>query len=174
PGGDLFYVDINAGTVNRIQYVAGTNPPIADIVVDKTDGPLPLEVQFDGSGSSDPDLGDFLTYAWDLDDDGVFDDSTEIAPSFTYTTGGTYRAKLQVTDPHGATAVATVTITAGNSHPTATIIAPTGSTTWQAHTVINFSGTATDPEQGTLTGTALKWTLIMQHCTNTSCHEHTI
>src|SRR6185369_5556259 len=107
------------------------------------------------------------------DDDGAFDDATDVTTSFTYTAQGTYRVKLRVTDPHGATSIATVTITAGNSHPTATIIEPTASTTWHAGTVIGFSGSATDPEQGTLDGGALKWTLIMHHCPST-CHEHTI
>ena len=87
-------------------------------------------MQFDGSGSSDPDPGDVLAYSWDLDGNGTFGDSTAVAPSRTYTSAGTYKPKLRVTDPHGATAVATVTITAGNTRPNATIITPSGSTTW--------------------------------------------
>ena len=173
PGGDLFYVAIGDGTLNRITYVAGTSPPVAVVDADKTDGPTPLTVQFDGSGSSDPDAGDVLTYAWDLDGDGAFDDSTAVAPSFVYTLVGSYTVKLQVTDPHGATSVASVTITAGNSHPTANITTPTGATTWHVGSVINFSGSATDPEQGSLPGSALTWTLVMQHCPS-NCHEHTI
>ena len=42
-------------------------------------------------GSSDPD-GDPLTYAWDLDADGAFDDSTALRPTWTYTASGTYGA----------------------------------------------------------------------------------
>ena len=43
-------------------------------------GPAPLTVSFDGSGSSDPD-GDALTFAWDLDGDGAFDDAASAATS---------------------------------------------------------------------------------------------
>ena len=173
PGGDLFYVDINGGRIMRISYVAGTEPPVAVIEVDKTDGPTPLVVQFDGSGSSDPDPGDVLAYSWDLNADGTFGDSTAIAPTATYSTTGTYKPRLRVTDPHGATAFATVTITAGNSRPTATILTPAGTTKWQAGSVIGFSGSATDPQQGTLGSSALTWTLVLHHCPD-NCHEHTV
>jgi len=173
PGGDLFYVDINGGRIMRISYVAGTEPPVAVIDVDKTDGPTPLVVQFDGSESSDPDPGDVLAYSWDLNGDGTFGDSTAIAPTATYSTSGTYKPRLRVTDPHGATAFATVTITAGNTRPTATIVTPVGTTKWQAGSVIGFSGSATDPQQGTLGSSALTWTLVLHHCPD-NCHEHTV
>jgi glucose/arabinose dehydrogenase len=173
PGGDLFYVDINGGRIMRISYVAGTEPPVAAIDVDKADGPTPLVVQFDGSGSSDPDPGDVLAYSWDLNADGTFGDSTAVAPTATYSTAGTYKPRLRVTDPHGATAFATVTITAGNTRPSATILTPGGSATWQAGSVIGFSGSATDPQQGTLGSSALTWTLVLHHCPD-NCHEHTV
>src|SRR6185436_18154940 len=154
-------------------YTAGTEPPVADIAVNKTDGPTPLTVQFDGSGSSDPDPGDTLAFSWDLDGNGTFGDSTQVAPSRTYSTAGTYKVKLRVTDPHGANATAGITITAGNTRPTATITTPLSTTTWHAGSVIAFSGSATDPQQGTLTGSALTWTLVLHHCPS-NCHEHTV
>ena len=43
-----------------------------------------------------------LSYAWDLDGDGAFDDSTAVAPSFTYNAGGNYDVRLRVTDNQGA------------------------------------------------------------------------
>ena len=69
PDGDLFYVDISGGTIRRIQYSGGNQPPVARATANPTSGPTPLSVSFDGTGSSDPD-GDTLTYAWDLDGDG--------------------------------------------------------------------------------------------------------
>ncbi|MEO7436899.1 MAG: PKD domain-containing protein, partial [Candidatus Binatia bacterium] len=173
PGGDLFYVDISGGNIYRIKYVAGTEPPIAVIDANKTDGPTPLVVQFDGSGSFDPDPGDTLAYSWDLDGNGTFGDSTAVAPTRTYSSSGTYKVKLRVTDPHGATAIAGVTITAGNTRPTASITTPTSLTTWHAGSLIGFSGSATDPQQGTLAGSALSWTLVLHHCPD-NCHEHTV
>ncbi|MGH7894523.1 MAG: PKD domain-containing protein, partial [Candidatus Binatia bacterium] len=173
PGGDLFYVDYNGGTIRRIQYIAVSQPPKAVLLADRTDGPVPLAVQFDASGSSDPDPGDTITYSWDLDGNGIFGDSAALAPRRTYTTPGVYAVKLRVTDPHGATDTDAVTITAGNSRPTTTITAPLASTTWKVGDTITFSGGATDPEQGVLPASALTWTLVIQHCPS-NCHEHTV
>ena len=38
--------------------------------------------QLTAAGSSDPD-GDAITYEWDLDNDGQYDDSTSQTPKFT-------------------------------------------------------------------------------------------
>ena len=129
-----------------------------------------MTVAFNGTASNDPD-GDALTYAWDLDGDGAFDDATAATASFTYTQPGTYTATLRVTDPSGATGTSSVTISAGNTPPTAVIDTPAAGTTWKVGDVINFSGHATDAQSGTLAASALTWSLVLQHCPST-CHEH--
>ena len=88
------------------------NPPTAVASGSPTSGTAPLTVNFDGSGSSDPDAGDTISYSWDLNGDGTFGDSTAQKPSFTYTSAGTYNAVLKVTDSHNASSTsAPVTIT---------------------------------------------------------------
>ena len=79
PNGDLFYADLT-GTIYRVRYFAGNQPPIASAQASPLSGGVPLTVAFDGSGSSDPD-GNSLSYAWDLDGDGQYDDSTAIKPA---------------------------------------------------------------------------------------------
>jgi hypothetical protein len=55
------------------------------------------------------------------------------------------------------------------------IDSPASSLSWRVGDQVNFSGHATDPQDGTLPTTALGWSLIMHHCfTPTDCHTHTV
>jgi PKD repeat protein len=171
PGGDLFYVDFDGGTVRRITYA--NHKPVAVATATPTTGDAPLTVSFDGSRSSDPDPEDPITYAWDLDGDGTFDDSTEAQDTYTYTEAGSYTATLEVTDSHGESDTDPVTISVGNTAPTAIIDTPAAGTNWKVGDVINFSGHATDAQDGTLPASALKWDLILQHCPS-NCHSHPV
>jgi PKD repeat protein len=172
PGGDLFYVDFDGGTIRRITYASGNQPPMAVATATPTTGAAPLTVNFDGTGSSDPD-GNPLSYAWDLDDDGAYDDSTATKPSYTYTTAGSYTPSLRVTDNQGASDTDSVNISVGNTPPTAVIGEPPAGTTWKVGDVINFSGSASDAQDGRLPASALTWQLIMHHCPS-NCHTHTL
>jgi glucose/arabinose dehydrogenase len=173
PGDELYYVDLG-GTVRRIRYYNGNQPPVAAILTNRTSGGTPLAVTFDGTTSSDADPADqgLLTYQWDFTNDGTVD-ATGPTAAFTYTSPGTYNARLRVTDTLGVTNDKTVTITAGNDAPTASIDGPAATATWAVGDTINFSGHATDPQQGTLPASALSWTIILHHCSSPGvCHEH--
>jgi PKD repeat protein len=180
PGGDLFYPDLGGGTVRRIRYVNATNrPPTAVASSDVTSGPPPLTVHFDGRGSSDPDAGDTLSYAWDLDGDGAFDDSTSATPTWTYNTAATTSVRLRVTDSRGAsdTSAAISIVTDVNTAPSATISSPSASSRWKVGDTVNFSGSATDAEEGQLAAARLSWGLDLVHCAISnpdSCHTHHI
>ena len=174
PGGDLFYVDMDDGTVHRITYAAANQPPTAVITANPTNGPVPLTVSFDGTGSSDPESKP-LSYSWDLNGDGTFGDATASTASYTYTTAGVYHPSLRVTDDQGVSDTKSVTVTAGNTAPIAVIDSPASSLTWKVGDTINFSGHATDAQDGTLPASTLSWSFILHHCfTPTDCHTHLI
>ena len=101
PGGDLVYVDYDGGTIHRLTYSGGggNQAPTAAPSATPTSGAAPLAVAFSGTASSDPE-GGALTYAWDFDGNGT-DDATTATANFTYTTVGTYAARLRVTDHAG-------------------------------------------------------------------------
>jgi glucose/arabinose dehydrogenase len=172
PDGALYYADFDGGNVKKVTFASANRPPVADATANPTSGGAPLNVQFSGAGSSDPDPGDSLTYAWDLDGDGQYDDSTAVNPTRTYA-AGTYTVRLRVTDESGASATDSLTISAGNTAPTATINAPSSSTTWQVGSTLSFSGSAADAQDGTLPASRFSWSLELQHCPST-CHTHPI
>jgi glucose/arabinose dehydrogenase len=174
PGGDLYYVALGSGQLRRVSYPTGTNrPPAAVATATPSTGPAPLRVQFSSAGTTDPDL-DELAYAWDLDGDGAYDDSAEANPVATYTTPKLVRAQLRVTDPAGLTATARADVYVGVA-PTATIARPTATTQWSVGETIQFAGTGTDPQDGTLPASAFQWQLTLQHCTvSTNCHAHNV
>lgn len=94
------------GLTNEQACSTGNNPPVASLVATPSSGAAPLTVNFDGSGSVDPD-NDNLTYFWDFGD-GLT--GTGVTISHTYANIATYTATLTVDDGNGATNQASVTI----------------------------------------------------------------
>ena len=82
-------------------------PPNAVISATPVSGFAPLTVNFTGSGSNDPD-GSIVSYAWTFGDGSS---SSAQNPSRTYSTPGTYTARLTVTDDGGGTGSASVQVT---------------------------------------------------------------
>ena len=60
-----------------------------------------------------------------------------------------------------------------NQPPSPVIASPASSVTWSVGQNITFSGSATDPEDGTLAASRLTWELLIQHCPS-NCHAHSI
>ena len=172
PTGDLIYADYDRGEVRRIHYYGTNVPPVASFTATPSFGAAPLMVSFNASGTTDAN-GGTLTYAWDLDGDGQFDDATGVTTSRTYAAVGDVDVGLRVTDTDGASDTTTRTVSAGNSPPTVSITAPASSLTWPVGQTVSFSGTGTDAQDGTLPASAFEWTLTMEHCPS-DCHSHII
>ena len=98
PEGDVYYVDFNGGQILRIKYGLSA----VAVATSPTTGPAPLTVSFDGTGSIPALAGDTLTYAWDLDGDGQFDDAAGATPSVTFPSAVDRFIGLQVSDADGA------------------------------------------------------------------------
>lgn len=174
PGGDLYYVGFDDGAIHRISYVGADTPPNAVATATPSSGPAPLTVQFDGSGSNDPDPGDRIaSYSWDLDGDGTFGDSTAVRPApVTFGTRGMHTASLRVTDTRGAASTTSVQVTVDG--PVPMIETPSSSLRWRVGDTVSFSGSATDAQDGTLPASGLSWEVVMHHCTATGCHTHPV
>ena len=160
---DYVYTYSTAGTYNATLYVESStgatdtasvtitvtnNPPTATADVVPSNGPVPLAVQLLGTGT---DLDGYITlYEWDRDGDGVFDWSspTESNTSYTYTDPGTYQAVFRVTDDKlaSATAMAVTTVVQAGPPGSPTVAASANPATGPAPLVVNFTCTASDPD----------------------------
>ena len=163
PDGMIYYLSFTTGEIRRIRF----DGPVAKAAATPTYGPSPLSVSFSSAGSSDPG-GGALSYLWDFGDGAT---STAANPSHTYTTSTprTFTARLTVSTQSGASSTDTVDVTVGSVPPTPTIIAPSDGTTVLPGQTVTYQGSATDPEDGALGASALKWTVLLHHNT----HVHT-
>ncbi|MEF8841334.1 MAG: S8 family serine peptidase [Haloarculaceae archaeon] len=95
-------------------------PPNASFTVSPIEPNPGQAVTFDASTSDSGDTSDdsIVSYEWDLDDDGAFDDATGVTASRSYATGGNKTVGLIVTDEFDQTATTTGTFYV-NKAPTA-------------------------------------------------------
>ena len=162
-GDGFFNINQDAG-MYKWQYVKGTRTPKAVLAADRTDGPLPLTVQFTGDGSSDPDPGDSIRFEWDFGDGTAH--SVDPNPTHTYTARGRYTVVLTVTDSSGKTDSQSTTITAGNTSPTVVVTTPVEGGTFDFGNDIPFTVTVTDPEDGTINCSDVQVTFVLGHDTH--------
>ncbi len=157
--GDPSSIPIDIDSIQLIVHHAASlnTAPVAD-----ANGPYNVaeggSISLDGSGSTDAD-GDPLTYEWDLDDDGMFDDATGVSPNFSAAGRNgpdSQTIHLRVHDGTEYSGISTTTVSIDDVAPTIQSIgaAPPGIDEGQSVTV---SGTFTDPALAleTYTGSAI-------------------
>ena len=108
-GGGATDADTTTVTIANVAPTANAGGPYS--------GDQGADITVDGSGSSDP--GGIVSYEWDLDNDGAYDDAAGTTATFNSATTGTFTIGLRVSDASGATSTATATVTVGNVAPTA-------------------------------------------------------
>ena len=163
-GQALYYTTYaGGGEIRRISFNNnGNNPPVASFTANPPSGNPPLTVQFNASGSSDPD-GGTLRYEWNFGD-GATQITTSPTINHSYTNAGVFNATLLVRDVAGLVSdPVSKQIRVAASPPTATISSPSSNKTFFVGEVISLQGSATDPEDGTLAGSQLKWDVLLHH-----------
>ena len=95
-------------TVPKPTDATGNHPPTASATGSPLSGSVPLVVNLNGSGSSDPDH-DTLSYVWNFGD-GTTGNGAIL--SHTYSVVGTYTATLTVYDGRGGVGISSVTVSA--------------------------------------------------------------
>ena len=114
--GDIVGVGLKDGIAHGFLLSNGTvsgpppaenQAPVAVASADVTSGKAPLQVNFNGAASADPD-GSIAAYAWDFMDGSS---STQANPSHEFSAPGKYPVSLTVTDNLGKSAATSITIT---------------------------------------------------------------
>jgi hypothetical protein len=105
-----------------------------------------------GRDSFDPRQSGELAFAWDLNNDGVYDDGDQAEATLDLPVAGTYTVGLQVTDALGRTASSTFDVLASNVVPVVSIGADVEV---KADGVFKRDGSFIDPGADTWTGEVL-------------------
>jgi glucose/arabinose dehydrogenase len=158
PDGLFYFVDFAAGAIRRIRF----NGPQAKSDAVPVFGYSPLEVTFSSANSFDPG-GSPLTYLWDFDDNGQTSTQPNPQHSFTSSAVKTFNVKLTVTNLGAQSSSDSVKIVVGSTPPTATILSPAAGAVAKAGAFVDFDGSATDPDDGPLPASSLKWTVLLHH-----------
>lgn len=115
----------NSDTSNEISItttititVEGDNGTVARLTVDRTQGPAPLTINFDGSTSFTSQGKTIDEYCFDFGVDGEPQQcGTESTASYVYTVPGSYEPSLTVRASDNSTAQAKATVAVGGSTP---------------------------------------------------------
>jgi len=161
----LQVVDSNGGTDDaHVEITVQNTTPTAALAAAPPSGPAVLSVVLDASGSFDPDPGQTLTYAWDLNDDAAYDDGVGAGLTNLFSEVGDHTVSVEVRDGHGGVDTASTLITVSNSPPVADVLTPLSTATWKAGESIAFAGEAVDPSDGLLPPSALSWEVLFHSC----------
>jgi glucose/arabinose dehydrogenase len=166
PEGSLYYIARGTGAVWKISYSANQTPQITQHPAGQTVTEGQSVTFTVGATGSQP-----LSYRWQrnrTDIPGATSTSYTIAAVTLADDGAMFRAL--VTNPFGTATSneALLDVTpGGNSPPVATITQPATGTLYTAGMTINYAGTGTDSQDGTLPPSAFTWRIDFHHDTHT-------
>ncbi|MFC6955257.1 S8 family serine peptidase [Halorubellus litoreus] len=141
---------VDAKNIVEAGTVPDNQPPTVSINASSTTVDAGQAVEFDGTGSSDPD-GSIESYDWDFDNGAT---ATGPSATFTFENAGTYDVQLTVTDDDGASSTNAVSVTVeepedeDNQAPTVSIDA--GATTIPVGAEVEFDGTGSSDSDGSI------------------------
>ena len=144
------FITVGEGAMSAAVLGRANIPPTAELSANPTTGNAPLTVDFDASGSYDPD-GSIVEYEWDWEGDGIYDlfSGTVATAYHHYAMPGEYDAMVRVTDVDGSMATDTTVISSLNSLPVAELAA--NPTDGDAPLLVHFTASGSnDPDGGVL------------------------
>ena len=132
--------------------VVVNGPPTAALTITPNPVGANTPVTLNASASTDPN-GDPLSYSWDLNGDRTYGDATGAVQTRTFTSPGTFRVGVRVTDPGGSSNEAVDFVTVLQDKPPVVSLSASPATPAVGANV-TFTATASDPD-GTIA--AIDW-----------------
>jgi glucose/arabinose dehydrogenase len=163
--GSLWYLQRGgspAGQVHRVRFAQNQPPSITQHPANLTVAAGQQATFTVAASGSQP-----LNFQWQRNGSNI---AGATSPTLSFTAastdnGASFRAV--VTNAFGTATSNGAILTVSGSAPTASITTPTAGATYAAGTTINFSGTGTDPQDGTLPASAFTWEVLFHHDTHT-------
>ena len=162
--GNLYFLSRSNSALYKIVYTGSQQPVI-------TNQPQSITVPAGNSATFSVTVAGSTPFTYQWRKNGV---NISGANSRTYSiasvsagNAGNYSVTVSNTAGTATSNNATLTISQANQKPAASIITPAAGAVYRAGTVINFSGSAADPEDGTLAAASFKWFVIFHHDTHT-------
>ncbi len=164
PDGNLYFLSRANGAVYKITFTGSTAPVITNQPQSTTvfEGNV---ASFSVTATGTPPL----SYQWRKNAVNISGatSSTYVIPSATESDEGNYSVVVSNTAGSVTSNNATLTVNPANQLPTGTINTPVAGATYAGGDVINFSGSGTDPEDGTLGAAAFEWYVMFHHDAHT-------
>ncbi|HEX8459527.1 MAG TPA: PQQ-dependent sugar dehydrogenase [Pyrinomonadaceae bacterium] len=165
--GSLYYLQRGAnGQLRRIQYPAGQTPP--SIVTHPQSRSVaagqPVTFTVSATGSAP------LQYQWQRNNEnipGANAESYSLEPATFDDDGAQFRCIVTNAFGSATSNSAKLIVTGSNTAPIAQIDTPPEGTFYNAGDQINYSGTATDAQEGALPASAFTWQVDFHHDTHT-------
>lgn len=168
PDGNLYFLQRNNAQVSNssLKRIIYTNSGSAPVI---TSHPISLTVQVgQGASFSVAASGSMpFSYQWKKGSTNLGTNATLVIASATTADAGTYNVVVTNSVGNATSNDATLTVVQSNESPTAQINSPTIETTFAGGQTINFSGAASDPEDGTLPASAYSWNVVFHHDAHT-------
>jgi PKD repeat protein len=151
----LEVTDNDGATGQTSKTVSVNSVPVVSILQPANGSSFSTSATVSFQGTATDADGDELVLVWESSLDGTLGGGLSLTSSDLSI--GTHVISFIGTDGTAAD-TAQVTITIVNLEPAAAIIAPASGAVFGLGEVVTFSGSGTDPEDGTLVGASLQWT----------------
>ena len=162
--GNLYFLSRGSSALYKITYT-GSQQPVITSQPKSTSVSEGNAATFNVTATGATPLG----YQWRKNGVSISGATSSTYTISTVTTGSAANYSVVVSNTAGTvtSSNATLTVTQANQKPSAIITTPAAGAVYRGGRVIYFSGSGTDPEDGTLADASFKWFVVFHHATHT-------